>query len=991
MRYRGAVNYYVNLPSNPTQGDVWVVRYQGVSGTIPNGHAYCWEDAPVSSDRTYIGSVPAYGEIINHYPEIVTWLKDKEDRGLTWAAFTIGYGIFFITPSSPAKSGTTDLNYGRFLFPIIEKIDNYIYLRKSDIGPSGTGSNFNTERYALNWRHYDGYNDREMYRIGQASQLSYSRIGNHYSQYDVIINSITYKAYRIDGTSSTGGVSKSSAPITNQSAICYMGSSADLGGDYLFDFDSRQEIPTPTNFVSNRLLFNVRGELVEPDEDTYVYGYASIDNQLQWVDLGNLAETLPTDKGCIYYNGICYSAGGFNMDKYMLRQDPTGEGNFYFNTSLSEITHGNIADTNLFTNNIFNSRNIPISVGTSGTTQSEITNNIISISKSSNNSATFSVSRAGSNIVVGEDLVISVPTFDWNAVFGIGHTIAGLSLFDYNTVGGSGHTLVPNGESQWMEYNTVFGESNRLIGASYANVALGYGNQITCGSSGVDAEAIAIGKQNIIQSGGNNCNIAIGYNNILPASEGSRYSRVAFGDSNTVTGYYLSAFGKGNVAADSSYSGVFGDSCTLANCYECWDIGYYSRLLGSGYSVLLGVSSQSSDCYEIANVGYENRILASGYGYGIGTSNTMAGAYECGISGYYNAVETTIENPQGYSGHNYGVYYSHVLGVYNRAKDTSGAWLFGYSNQSTGDQYMTLIGFNNISESYATGTSYGRTNYRTNNCGALMGYYNQVHASENGSCNYPYIFGANNHINSNLQYVYHTYIIGEGNNSTDSTNDTYIIGDFNTTNNTKNVYLLGSHITITNTNNAIRLGFVPLINDDFFAIGDGTRVYNESTYEWDETPHSIIRIDSSKNIYLNSTIPTPPILTINGSYRLKVLSGVSSWENDNVPNAPLTDGAYHLSVDSGIPTWAEGGGSDVPELPTTPGAYILIVEDNTIPDDRVTESGDVRITEEGDNRTSEVTTTTLDYSWSALPALPTSDGDYKLHIASGVATWVAIS
>jgi hypothetical protein len=27
----------------------------------------------------------------------------------------------------------------------------------------------------------------------------------------------------------------------------------------------------------------------------------------------------------------------------------------------------------------------------------------------------------------------------------------------------------------------------------------------------------------------------------------------------------------------------------------------------------------------------------------------------------------------------------------------------------------------------------------------------------------------------------------------------------------------------------------------------------------------------------------------------------------------------------------------------------------------------------------------------ALPALPSSDGDYKLHVSSGVATWVALT
>ena len=44
MVYKGAVNYYNNLPLNPSEGDVWVVRYTGSSGTTPNGHAYCWDE-----------------------------------------------------------------------------------------------------------------------------------------------------------------------------------------------------------------------------------------------------------------------------------------------------------------------------------------------------------------------------------------------------------------------------------------------------------------------------------------------------------------------------------------------------------------------------------------------------------------------------------------------------------------------------------------------------------------------------------------------------------------------------------------------------------------------------------------------------------------------------------------------------------------------------------------------------------------------------------
>ena len=41
--YRGAVDYYNNLPSeNNELGDTYSIKYQGTSGTEPDGNEYAW-------------------------------------------------------------------------------------------------------------------------------------------------------------------------------------------------------------------------------------------------------------------------------------------------------------------------------------------------------------------------------------------------------------------------------------------------------------------------------------------------------------------------------------------------------------------------------------------------------------------------------------------------------------------------------------------------------------------------------------------------------------------------------------------------------------------------------------------------------------------------------------------------------------------------------------------------------------------------------------
>ena len=42
VKYIGAVNYYSSLPSNPSPGDAYTVKYKGTSGSDPDGREYSW-------------------------------------------------------------------------------------------------------------------------------------------------------------------------------------------------------------------------------------------------------------------------------------------------------------------------------------------------------------------------------------------------------------------------------------------------------------------------------------------------------------------------------------------------------------------------------------------------------------------------------------------------------------------------------------------------------------------------------------------------------------------------------------------------------------------------------------------------------------------------------------------------------------------------------------------------------------------------------------
>ena len=51
VHYRGSVNYFNDLPSNPQEGDAYTVKYSGTSGTTPDGTEYVW--GLDNDDNTY--------------------------------------------------------------------------------------------------------------------------------------------------------------------------------------------------------------------------------------------------------------------------------------------------------------------------------------------------------------------------------------------------------------------------------------------------------------------------------------------------------------------------------------------------------------------------------------------------------------------------------------------------------------------------------------------------------------------------------------------------------------------------------------------------------------------------------------------------------------------------------------------------------------------------------------------------------------------------
>lgn len=854
MRYRGAVNYYVNLPANPTPGDVWVVRYQGSSGTIPNGHAYCWEEATVSSEKTYIGDIPAYTDIVNHNPDIVNWLKSKEQRDLAWAAFTFGYGIFFMTPNSSAYLNTeSQLNKrGNFLYPLVFNIGSSLVFRESQLAEQYT--QYNADVFAFDYRDYNSIHKI----LDESSNNIYreymSRTFSADASYKVILNGVTYNPYYFSFYNTSHTVA--SRPDNSQpSYINWVnGLSSTACADVDIMVHGALDQIQPANFVSNRLLLDVNGNVVQPSSSTYTYAYAGIEEELQWVDLGDLGGNLPSGKGKIYYNGICYSAGGGEDGKFFHREE--------IDTTTSNLI---VVDNSTFTN----------------PNSTPLAENIILL-----NNGSFT-------LIEDSDNAIKSNFFHLQKVGDLTSSITGKS-FTNNFISQENGIITGSEFSN----NFIFGKNNKVYSSDFFDSAIILGENNQYGTSigrGNDTNSVLIGYNNIIYS----TDVLMRPGHTVTIKEGA-----IFGGNDQYTGQpvFSDYIGSAEYMEDvhtlnNQLEGQF-------NLYdpdlEEWvDVWIGEQYLGSNYAtsayLLLGSSNTIS---KLGNDENSDRVGA------IGASNVIQGirsfvlGYDNTVSGAYTPSGSQDTN---YWGNNIIIGNDvHVTGEYikafGRSINHSNAYeavIIGQILNGSNMYESAVIGYNNIMASstccgiFGANTYYFSNNYYTYAIGiqnqATSSYYSYILGFNNSinSSNYGHIVGYNNTIN-NCSYE-GAYIFGYTNRLT-TANDSYVIGQENTVTSSmynyaigKNIYLLdgsnnnlifGKGIELTTLSNKIRLGFYPLINDDFFAIGDG---------EHESSRSSVFRIDSNKNIYLNSTVPTPPIPTADGDYKLHVENGTATW------------------------------------------------------------------------------------------------------------------
>lgn len=93
LKYKGAVNYYSDLPNDTEIGDAYTVLYAGSSGTVPDGTEYVWGE--LSGTAQWIDfSKDSYTKA-----EVNTLLAAKQ------ATLTAGTGLSFGTGSAAATLG----------------------------------------------------------------------------------------------------------------------------------------------------------------------------------------------------------------------------------------------------------------------------------------------------------------------------------------------------------------------------------------------------------------------------------------------------------------------------------------------------------------------------------------------------------------------------------------------------------------------------------------------------------------------------------------------------------------------------------------------------------------------------------------------------------------------------------------------------------------------------------------------------------------------
>ena len=427
------------------------------------------------------------------------------------------------------------------------------------------------------------------------------------------------------------------------------------------------------------------------------------------------------------------------------------------------------------------------------------------------------------------------------------------------------------------------------------------------------------------------------------------------------------SFGYNGEVATSDYIFLFGEGNIARHCYEVYSFGERNIVQQGSMSIFLGQNNNYNGIYSDGGnyyVGYDN-VVVLGQNFQINnqieqkelpyptysdcliakdfdsTKYYYKSDYEKTIvyyqRNYYSINVDTVEpgpfNPSEWKrlvNYDADVFSSNNIFIGNsEVYDYSGhieynsviqnGIFIGSVNECQSDTLAPSISIIYKDENY-------RYSYTTANCAAVIGCYNVI----NGVA---YVFGRDNFI---LARNGETYTFGAAN---------YI--EYG------NSLTFGYGVTSSTIDNSIRLGFFPQETiGDFFELGNGTDDNNRST---------IIRIDAASNIYLNSTIPTPPITVSNGIKWLQVEDGDSSWV-------------------------------DGPPMPQNDGSYILTRSTQTASDSRVDEEYDSRTLEDAEERITE-SETIVSYEWAPynLPPIPTVDGDYKLHISNGTATWVLLS
>ena len=128
VHYRGSVNYFSGLPSNPSEGDAYTVKYSGTSGTTPDGTEYVW--GLDTDDNTY--------KWIGFSPD--TYSKAEVDSLLSGKQNTIdsSHKLSADLSSLPSWTAGTATSHSTpaandTVLQVLQKIDNNQRLDESNI------------------------------------------------------------------------------------------------------------------------------------------------------------------------------------------------------------------------------------------------------------------------------------------------------------------------------------------------------------------------------------------------------------------------------------------------------------------------------------------------------------------------------------------------------------------------------------------------------------------------------------------------------------------------------------------------------------------------------------------------------------------------------------------------------------------------------------------------------------------------------------------